>query len=206
MADRQKPLWRFGDQLSRGGYRMDEVTSALQKAVRRGAEADALWWATELDLSGYGAHAWSRLVTICSEDVGLAWPEGPAVIHALHETWLAQKKAAGKDARPGVGMLQLVHAVAALSRAPKSRIVDNACNLYYGHRDTLEFEVPDYALDSHTRRGREMGRTERSTYESSYGLANQTLIDPYVGPAHPWMSDEQVARHAEPHEAHPTAE
>jgi hypothetical protein len=137
VADEQEPLWRFGDQVSRGGFRMDEITSALQKSIRRGDERRALWWATELDLSGYGSHAWKRLTVITSEDVGLAWLEGPAVIHALHEAWVAEKKAAGKDARPGVGMLYLVHSVIALCRAPKSRVVDNACNLYYAHRDSL---------------------------------------------------------------------
>jgi replication-associated recombination protein RarA len=195
----QEQLWRFGDQRSRGGYRMDEVTSALKKVVRRNDESQAPWWATELDVSGYGGHAWTRLVVIASEDVGLAWPEGPAVIYALHQSWLAAKKAAGKDARPGFGMQYLAHAVMALSRAPKSRAVDNACNLYYAHRETLAFEVPDYALDSHTKRGREMGRGERSTYDSSYSIANQTLRDDYFGPAHPWMHEAQVKRHAEPH-------
>jgi hypothetical protein len=32
-----------------------------QKCIRRGLEGEALFWATELDLAGYGAYVWKRL-------------------------------------------------------------------------------------------------------------------------------------------------
>jgi replication-associated recombination protein RarA len=101
-------------------------------------------------------------------------------------------------------MLYIAHAVMALARAPKSRAVDNACNVYWSQRrDQPRLEVPDWAIDGNTARGRARGRTERSTYDSSYGISNAPLRDEYVGVAHKWMSDYQVERHAEPHEEHP---
>jgi replication-associated recombination protein RarA len=201
MADEEK-LWRFGEQITPGGYLIGEVSSALQKDIRRGNEEGAVFWATELDLAGYGNYAFKRLRIICSEDVGLAWTEGPAVIRALYEEFTEFKKAE-KGEKTGNSMLYLVHATILLARAPKSRIIDNACCLYYGMRDTVVREVPDYAVDGHTDRGRKLGRKEENTYDESYGLANQVLPDPYVEQAHPWMSDEQMRRHAEPHVDYP---
>ena len=66
--------FRFADQLTPGGYRVDEVTSALQKEIRRGREREALHWATELAVAGYTNYCWKRLRIIASEDVGLGEP------------------------------------------------------------------------------------------------------------------------------------
>jgi hypothetical protein len=46
----------------------------MQKCIRRGFEEEAQFWATELDLAGYGAYVWKRLRIIASEDIGLADP------------------------------------------------------------------------------------------------------------------------------------
>jgi len=62
----------FGKRRTLGGYLTSEVTSALQKSIRRALEEEALFWATELDLAGFGANAWKRLRIIASEDIGLA--------------------------------------------------------------------------------------------------------------------------------------
>jgi replication-associated recombination protein RarA len=191
--------FRFAEQITPGGYRCDEASSALQKSIRRGLEADAIYWASELDIAGYAGYCWRRLRLICSEDVGLAWIEGPSVIAALYDAWLETTKREKAGRGVGNGALFLTHAVIALARAPKSRIVDNAVNLFYSHREAVRRDLPDYALDAHTARGRTLGRTEKTTYDTSYGIV-QTLSDPYVGPAHPWMSPEQVRRHAEPDE------
>ena len=77
--------------------------------------------------------------------------------------------------------------------------------LVYGLRENVRHEIPDYAIDGHTARGRQMGRTEQNHYEESYGLVNQTLYDRYVGLANPWMDAEQVKRLAEPHDEHPAS-
>lgn len=170
---------------TRGGFVMDEVTSALQKSIRRGQERQAIFWATELDLSGYGNYAWKRLRIICSEDVGLAWPEGPAVIRALYDNWQEARKAE-KDRPPerSHAILFLVHAACLLARAPKSRLVDNACVIFYtAERATLDIEIPDYAVDHHTARGRRLGRTQATVYDESYRLENRTIEDPFAAEA-----------------------
>jgi replication-associated recombination protein RarA len=145
--------FRWGAQATSRGYRLDEVVSALQKAVRRGQEDAAVWWTAELDRSGFGAYAWARLELICSEDVGPAWPEAPAVIAALHAVWERAKKRRNAS-RPE--RLALVHAAMLLARAPKSRRVDHALHWAYA-TEQRRLEVPDEALDQFTGRGRRMG-------------------------------------------------
>jgi replication-associated recombination protein RarA len=172
---------------SRGGFVMDEVSSALQKSIRRGEERQAIFWASELDLSGYGNYAWKRLRIICSEDVGVAWPEGPAVIRALYENWEETRKADRAKKLPAErssAMLFLVHAVCLLARAPKSRLVDNACVVFYsGDRKSVRVEVPEYALDHHTARGRRLGKTEAACYDESYRIVNRTVADAFAAEA-----------------------
>jgi replication-associated recombination protein RarA len=182
MAER----FRLSEQRTRGGHAVDEVASALQKCIRRGLEREAIFWVTELDLGdshsgvSYGNYAWKRLRVICSEDVGVAWPEGPAVIEALRSTWAELRKAEKDQTGIGNSTLMLVHATVLLARAPKSRIVDNAANVMYaGDRAAMGMEIPNYALDSHTARGRRMGRSEKNHYDESYRLEACELEDPY---------------------------
>jgi hypothetical protein len=142
------PTWR--------GYRLDEVTSSLQKSIRRGLEDDALFWAIELDHSGYGEYCWSRLFVVTSEDVGLADPHMPAVIHALYENWLAiRKRFRGRRPGPATSIggerLPLAHAVLLLARAPKSRIVDhaNAWHTHLAEEGIRAKEIPDVPRQAH---------------------------------------------------------
>ncbi len=145
----------FAEVLTPGGFSCGEVASAMQKCIRRGLEEDALFWATELDLAGFGEYVWKRLRIITSEDVGLASPGLGAEIRALYDNWLDQRKK--KDERHGPERLYLVHAVILLCRAPKSRLVDHALIvLYEGTRSARD--IPDFALDKHTARGRRRRR------------------------------------------------
>jgi replication-associated recombination protein RarA len=144
----------FAEQLTPGGYLCGEVASALQKSIRRGLVDDALFWATELDLGGYGNYVWKRLRIIASEDVGLADSTVAATVRALYENWTeaVKKKEPAEPER-----LFLVHAVILLAGAPKSRMVDHALMVMYeGDRETRE--IPDYALDKHTAAGKRLGR------------------------------------------------
>jgi hypothetical protein len=75
-----------------GGYDFYEVLSAMQKSIRRGLEEDALFWGTELYLSDYADHAWSRLLIISSEDVGFAEPLATVTIKALHDLYCIRKQ------------------------------------------------------------------------------------------------------------------
>ena len=136
------------------GHPLPEVVSALQKAIRRGRVDDALYWAVDMDLSGYAAYCWRRLLYIASEDVGLAAPTVASEVRALFDDWRDYVK--GKPPRDG--RLFLVHAVLRLVTAPKSRLVDWALLTHYSDHAALKREIPDYALDKHTARGKRMGR------------------------------------------------
>jgi replication-associated recombination protein RarA len=151
------------------GYRMDEVASALQKTIRRGDEEQALYWAAEVDRSGYGRYCWYRLQTIASEDVGLA--EGPgffAEIRGLYDMWLETlaKKHSHKPER-----MFLSQAVLRLVRAKKSELVGEAL-IQWDINDRL-YDIPDYALDPHTARGRKMGRKMPDFWDVTYHLENE---------------------------------
>jgi replication-associated recombination protein RarA len=142
---------------TRHGHRLDEATSALQKAVRRGLLDDALYWTVEM-FGRYPHHVWRRLKVITSEDIGLAEPDLPATIDALHRAFEEQRG----DKR-GDGLLYTLHATALLTRAKKSRLVDHALTWFTrGPREAQHREPPDHALDEHTARGRELGAGRRA--------------------------------------------
>ena len=173
--------YRWSEQRTRGGYLCGEVASALQKEIRRGNEREALHWASELDLAGYGNYVWKRLRIIATEDVGLAEPLMAVLVRVLYENWLEQRKA-DKAIREGHSLpatLFLVHSVIALCRASKSRLVDHALAVVY-QGEPPELEIPDYALDMHTKSGRKMGRGARHFYEKGTVLhPHADLDDPY---------------------------
>jgi replication-associated recombination protein RarA len=163
----------FSEMPTPGGYLNGEVASALQKAIRRGDERGALFWASELDLAGYANYVWKRLRIIASEDVGLADTEAVLAVHALWQSWLEHKKQT-KESEP----LHLLHAVCLLARAKKSGIVVHAWMAFYeGDRQAMAIEVPDHALDMHTARGRRMGRGRKHFVEEAGKLENETLPD-----------------------------
>ena len=168
---------KFHNTITQKGYDFGEASSALQKSIRRGLEEEALYWATELDKSGFGEYVWKRLKIIASEDVGLAWAAGPAVVQGLYHSWLEQKKK--KDETHYPERLFLVHAVILLARAPKSRVVDHALGCFYNN-DGDKRPIPDYAFDKHTMRGRRLGRGFEHFFKEASNSENEAPIpDPY---------------------------
>lgn len=134
----------------------DEVISGLQKSLRRAAKKTALLLAYEMFLTSEEMenYLWQRLCVIAVEDVGLGAPDLPVLI----ETLRTQSR---RYPRPtGDRFLFAAHAVRVIADAPKDRTSDDMTNfarLELGVRDNAP-EVPDYAIDMHTRRGWEMGR------------------------------------------------
>ena len=173
---------QFGQLVTPGGYLNSEVTSAMQKCIRRGLEEDALFWATELDNAGYGAYVFKRLRIIASEDIGIADPTVCVQVRTLWENWKEQKKNNHED-RSFAERLFLVHAVLICVRAKKSRITDHSLIVMYeGKRP--QRHIPDVALDMHTTKGRKMGRGVDHFFDEGSKLANKSkLHDPYVGRA-----------------------
>jgi replication-associated recombination protein RarA len=172
---------QFGQLKTASGYLNSECTSAMQKCIRRGLEEGALFWATELDLAGYGAYVWKRLQIIASEDIGLADPNVCVQVRALYEDWAEQRKNAEKDRRSITGRIFLVHATLICVRAKKSRMVDTALITMY-ESERPEREIPDFALDMHTTKGRALNRGVRHFFTEGTAIENAEralLPDPY---------------------------
>jgi|GEM_PF-275298 len=144
--------------LSKGGYPMDEVTSAIQKSIRRGKEAEAGYWAMEMIDSGYWRYLLHRLQTIACEDIGLADPNAVLLVSAVRqglETRFQEMKERGKNWMP-VPAEQIGFLILYLCRAPKSRMADDF--MWYVQKKRKEgkrIEIPEYAVDEHTKRGKE---------------------------------------------------
>lgn len=154
------------------GYVAGEVVSALQKAIRRSDDQAALFWAVELDRSGYGQYMWRRLLIMVSEDIGLANPELPQQINALYNIYTELKSWKNRN-HPE--RLQIVHAVLLMARSPKSRMVDHATHVAYTTNETIP--MPDEALCMHTGAGRQMGRGLDHWYAEAATLVNGIELD-----------------------------
>lgn len=146
-------------------YPLDQVASALQKAVRRSQVDEALWWAAELNVSGYGAYCWRRLMVIANEDIGLADPQAAVLVWALYSMSVELRKAqpgpAAEKATREWEPEALLHATWYLASAKKNRELPDAYSTIKLRMERGErIEVPDYALDLHCARGRSMGRGE----------------------------------------------
>lgn len=152
--------------LTRKGYDFFEVSSAFQKAVRRAEEKVAIYFGTELAGSGYAKYLWRRMLVIASEDIGLADNSVCVTINALYSNW---QVIAEKNHEEGI--IPITHAILLLVRSKKSRLVDNA--KMYALKNGERMEIPDYALDVHTRRGKRMGRSYQFFLESGRVLENQ---------------------------------
>jgi replication-associated recombination protein RarA len=169
----------FGQLKTASGYLNSECSSAMQKCIRRGLEEEALFWATELDLAGYGAYVWKRLRIIASEDIGLADPNLCLQVRVLYENWVEQRKK--KEDRSLADRLFLVHAVLLCVRAQKSRMVDTALITMYESGRPMR-QIPDFALDMHTTKGRALHRGANHFFTEGAAIENaeRTLLpDPY---------------------------
>jgi len=143
-------------------YNDDELISALQKSIRRGSEEDALYFSLELgqeSKSGMGTLL-SRLKVIAYEDIG---PADPTVVTsvscALFDMADMYKKQTGE------WKMVLSYIILLLCRAKKSRISCNFLStIVHEWSDTpKKREIPDYAIDMHTTRGRQIGRKKTSS-------------------------------------------
>ena len=135
------------------GYQFDQVTSALQKSIRKGDVGQAVFWGLELyTVASY--YTWKRLEVIAAEDIGLADVETVKTVSILHQGWELAKKTSW-----WVSPHQLTLAIILLCRAKKSTFVEDLQSyvmemMKAGHK----LEMPDYAIDGHTKQGKAMGR------------------------------------------------
>jgi len=145
----------------------DEVISALQKEIRRGNVENAALLAYEMLTTSAELEAklWSRLQVIAVEDVGPGDWQAPVLINALSQ----MSERFEREGLPPDRGLFAIHAVRYLATRPKDRSSDEMYN-WIRHAvedDDLRPTIPDYALDVHTERGKEMGRGRRHFYEEA---------------------------------------
>lgn len=155
-----------------GGHPFDEATSSLQKAIRRGQEFEAVYWAQELESKFY-KYIWRRLEVISHEDIGLANPQAVIFVRTAKEQYMEMRKDKHK-----IFSLALINAVVYLCRSPKTRLADHLLCAVYGNSE-LKLDPPDEALDMHTRRGRKMGRGLDHFYDEAAKIKPDANMSEY---------------------------
>jgi len=139
------------DRLMMGDYPMDEVSSALNKDIRRGNERGALYWAIQFLNAGMAGYLWRRLAEIAVEDCS---DEAVSFLHSCH--YLSHL--AVKEKKSDADSNAVAKAIIKMCREPKTR---EASDLDWLTREAIKdgelLEVPKYALDQHTDRGRKSG-------------------------------------------------
>lgn len=158
------------------GYDFFEVSSAMQKAIRRADAAVAGYFALELWTSGYRDYVWKRLFTISAEDCyGVITKE----IEAL---WQGHELV-NKGSKEPKGRIFVSKAVILLCECRKCRDADHLQNFIYDKLlidadEWLEdvrqnpIPIPSYTFDVHTRRGKKMGRKKEEFFRDEYESLN----------------------------------
>lgn len=156
------------------GYDFYEVTSAMQKAIRRNQPDVAGYFALELFHSNFIDYLWKRLFIISAEDCyGLVTKE----IEALYNAFMLVRRRAKKE---NAGRIFVSKAVLILCSARKCRDADHLQNLVYDRKMIDEekvkqflenvskkdkIEVPEYTFDCHTKKGRMRGKTKKQFFK-----------------------------------------
>ncbi|HAA74201.1 TPA: hypothetical protein DCE37_03665 [Candidatus Latescibacteria bacterium] len=159
---------------TRNGLEGDLVISALQKSIRRGLTEEAVTFAYEMYITSeqFEDKLWRRLQAISVEDVGFGDLSAPVLINTLNQ--MRQNFPYADGDRP----LFFVHAIRYLSAAKKDRTSDNLKNIV-----KIEFahgrlpEIPDFAIDKHTVKGREQGRDLKHFLEEGAKLENEIEVE-----------------------------
>lgn len=138
------------------GFAADELIAALQKSIRRGLLENALLVAREMYESSpeLEEHLWMRLCVISCEDAGDGTFYEPVILNSLYEMHKRLDRSAGDR------WLFAVHAIRYLAGHTKDRTTDELANITVHQVNSGKLpEIPDWALDVHTKRGQQMGRT-----------------------------------------------
>ncbi len=160
---------------TKNGYKLDEIVSALQKEIRRGNELMASYWAFEMNDSGFWRYCFRRMQVICGEDIGLANPEAMILVSCTYSSLLAQDKVK-KIIQVDNNVIGFV--VAYLVRSKKSRHVDYLGGVILKRKEQgWKPEIPEYAIDQHTERGREIGKDDNEFFRTGSKIANKQHIE-----------------------------
>lgn len=170
---------------TKNGHDLFEISSLLQKAIRRGDDEWAGYAVNELRLR-YNDYLWRRLLLISAED---CWGIITKEIMALRDADEIYNKGKTGDKRCGEF---LAKATTLLLKAFKNRDSDwFACNLVQSEEtlDIKEYlklpdtpyrkEIPKYAYDVHTARGKMLGMTREMMVRDEQKALSPKIIGDY---------------------------
>lgn len=159
-----------------GGYDFFEVSSAMQKAIRRGDARVAGFFALELWSSNFRDYVWKRLFTISAEDCyGL-------ITYEIEALWQGHELVNKNKTEPK-GRIFVSKAVILLCECRKNRDADHLQNLVYDRGDinveqwiedvrAYPIAIPPYTHDIHTRKGKKQGRTKAEFFRDEFEALN----------------------------------
>lgn len=146
--------------LTKHGYQFGEVTSAVQKSIRRGDEREAIYWALELYETA-PHYLVKRLLVIASEDVGMADPQTVMAVNVLALGW-----AEGKRFSWYMSPHQVIQMVMMLCRAGKSTEVEDAIAVtQLDMKEGKLRQIPEDAIDMHTQKGKDEAKAKGLSYD-----------------------------------------
>jgi replication-associated recombination protein RarA len=170
---------------TRNGLPAMACVSAMQKAIRRGMEREAMEFACELMHTSKAFHSMvgKRLEIISHEDIDTQ--AEPAIVPFI-ATAVAQAMKWYDAEKLGASRLAIGNAIRMMSRAKKSR--GDHFGAAIGLRAQLEGfapTIPDWANDQHTLAGRKLGRgLDHFRKEGAKLIPPPTEPDPYIEEAY----------------------
>jgi len=179
---------------TQNGRILFEVASAIQKEIRRGNEEQALYWALEL-LPRYEKYLWKRLIIIANEDIGIANCRAVEFVTNQCAAWFRLREMGAQTE----SILILANAILAMCRSPKCRLADHLLCVCITHWQDEERDIPDYALDKHTLRGKQLGRGMQFFLDNEDDLLKDTsaVFDPYRDEARELWLNNKPSKSAE---------
>lgn len=164
----------FEEAKTRNGLIIAEIGSAIQKSIRRGLTEQACEFAYEMYISSPMLldHLWTRLLTISVEDIGFGNKEVMSQIHDLNDI---RKNFSYKSVDQPIFF---IHAIRLLCESEKDRSSDLLKNIVI-KKFAMGYvpEIPDIALDKHTRKGRKMGRDSFHFFNEASKVIPQAKAD-----------------------------
>lgn len=157
------------------GYNFFEVSSCLQKSIRRGDTRLAGYMALELWSSGFDHYLWKRLFTISAED---CWGILTKEVEALWQGY----ELVNRNSKEKKGRIFISKTIILLCEAKKCRDADHLSNFVYDKMNGLTVEqleeelnnappyveLPNYIYDVHTMQGKKMGKTKEEFFKEEY--------------------------------------
>jgi hypothetical protein len=167
------------ERLVPNGKTLKEAVSVIIKELRRGKEAEALYWARQMEGGGFYKYLWRRLCIFAAEDVGLGNPMAIVIVNSCRMAYIEAKAESGRSTPDGN---LIAMAVLVLCRSTKNREVDNLKNVVNDLVKQAHWEpsIPEYAHDMHTKEGRERLGDRKS--QLRHWALESSHVEPEVGP------------------------